>query len=73
MIGKWYRRKNSETGVVRAKKLTRFKIIFSKSGIFWGRRGDWLVRHPVSLCYWIVEGSVFDELYEVEKGGHIEP
>ncbi len=40
------------------------KLLFTKSGVFWGRPGDWLLWSS-SDHKWIVEGVMFDNLYEV--------
>ncbi len=40
----------------------RLKML-ERSGIFWGKRGDWLLE--TNGHEWIVEGVMFDNLYEI--------
>lgn len=57
--------KHSQEKEVIAKQLKQFKILFTKSGIFWGKRGDWeLMTVSDGIIYtWICENNAFKVLY----------
>ena len=63
----WCRRRQNEAGDVRARRLTRPKVLTTKSGVFFGRRGDWLVESSDGRSRWIVEADVFPWLYEAMR------
>jgi hypothetical protein len=62
-----YIRRTAYDTLVDAVILRRFKILFTRQGVFFGRRGDSLV--TCAGYRWIVEKEMFARLYWPYVGG----
>jgi len=62
-----YIRRTAYDTLVEAVILRRFKILFTRQGVLFGRRGDFIV--SCDGYRWIVEKEMFSRLYWPYVGG----